>query len=102
MADDRDRRYSVAGVAAQSPTMPGFRIRVDLLREELAGQGVDVEPFLLLKADEAQEIREGSSPRRARALLSGRRRLLDELRAARGGFDATLIQRQADFIRWRS
>jgi Glycosyl transferases group 1 len=78
--------------------MPGFRIRVDLLREELAGQGVDVEPFLLLKADEAQEIRKGSSPRRARALLSGRRRLLDELRAARGGFDATLIQRQADLL----
>jgi glycosyltransferase involved in cell wall biosynthesis len=98
MADVPDRRFRVACVAAQSPTMPGFRIRVELLRAELARHGVDVEPFLLLTADEAQEIRGGSAPRRARALLSGRRRLLDDLRDVPGGFDATLIQRQADLM----
>jgi glycosyltransferase involved in cell wall biosynthesis len=98
MADDRDRRYRVAGVAAQSPTMPGFRIRVDLLREELARHGVDVELFLLLTAEEAHEIRTGSARRRAKALLAGRRRLLDQLGEAAAGFDAALIQRQADLL----
>jgi glycosyltransferase involved in cell wall biosynthesis len=98
MADVPDRVLSVAGVAAQSPVMPGFRIRVELLRGELARHGVNVEPFLLFTEAEAGEFRNGSSPRRARALLSGRRRLLGRLRESEGSFEATLIQRQADLL----
>jgi glycosyltransferase involved in cell wall biosynthesis len=78
--------------------MPGFRIRVALPREELARHGVEVESLLLLTGSEAQEIRHASAPRRARALLSGRRRLLEELGATGDSFDATLIQRQADLL----
>jgi glycosyltransferase involved in cell wall biosynthesis len=98
MADDPDRAVSVAGVAAQSPSMPGFRIRVGLLREELRRHGIDIEPFLLLTETEAQQLREAPPLRRARTLLTSRRRLLGELRANGGAFDATLIQRQADLL----
>jgi Glycosyl transferases group 1 len=98
MVGDPDRLVSVAGVAAQSSSMPGFRIRVGLLREELRSLGVDVEPFLLLTESEARQVREASALRRARALIASRRRLLDELRAKPGAFDATLIQRQADLL----
>jgi glycosyltransferase involved in cell wall biosynthesis len=98
MADNRDQRLRVVAVAAQSRVMPGFRIRVDLLREELRRHAVEIEPFLLLTGTEAQQVREASPLRRARALLTGRRRLLDELRANEGAIDATLIQRQADLL----
>jgi glycosyltransferase involved in cell wall biosynthesis len=98
MADVPDRALRVAGVAAQSPLMPGFRIRVELLREELARNGVRVEPLLLLTQAEAGTFRSGPPPARARALISARRRLLRELRAAEGSFEATLIQRQADLL----
>jgi hypothetical protein len=98
MAGDPDRTVSVAAVAAQSRLMPGFRIRVDLLRGELGRHGVDIEPFLLLTGPEARQVRNGLPPERARALLSARRRLLGELRASEGAFEAALIQRQADLL----
>jgi glycosyltransferase involved in cell wall biosynthesis len=83
--------------AAQGPQGPSFRIRLLLPAEELRGMGVTLLPMPLLTVAEADLLHSGPALARARAVVTGRRRLRRELRAVDDA-DVVVIQRQIDLL----
>ncbi len=84
-------------VAAQAAHSPAFRIRVVLLAEPLAAQGLTLHPLPLFTAEESRTFaRSGLGPR-VRVVLGARRRLARQLgEGPEGG--TVLFQRQADIL----
>lgn len=88
----------VAAVSAQGPSSPGFRVRVMLLRSELARYGVRIDPIPLFTSREADAFARSGVRRRTGLLLRARGRLRASLESIGPETEVALIQRQADLL----
>ena len=91
-------RVRVAAVAAQAPSSPAFRIRVGLLRPELALHGVEVDTYTLFSDAEGDRFYGGPLPTRMSVAIAARRRLERRLATIATDVSVALVQRQVDVL----
>lgn len=95
-------RIAALAVGAQGPTSPSFRVRTGIPAAAIAEHGVLIEPAPLFTRVDAAAFADGSNLTRTSVLLRSRSALRERLNAARGRYEAVLVQRQVDVLPLRS
>jgi glycosyltransferase involved in cell wall biosynthesis len=86
----------VLAVSANAPSSPGFRVRVQLLRNTLEHSRVFVDPLTFFSDEEAARFTRGGIRQKVALATRARSRMRKELLSASFGTAVALIQRQAD------